>query len=276
MQFPSYLQVVGNVVPVGFINYLPHSAQSNYESMFVRLEKRFSGGFSWLTSYAFSKAITNAPQFRNAGGVNGSENSPAQDAFNLRAERGLAAYDARHRLVNTYVYDLPFGEGRRWLTSGLASRLLGRWQTAGIVTLQSGFPFTVNVTGDTANVGAGTGGIFVRPNAVPGVSWREPSGQSTAAHFFNPAAFSMPAPFTFGNVGRNTVIGPGLFNLDLTMGKSIRINERLSLHFRGEFFNALNHPNYSVIGRIINSNTFAQALSQLDPRELQFGAKVIF
>jgi hypothetical protein len=268
--------VVGNVVPVGFINYVPHSAQSNYESIFGRLEKRFSGGLSWLTSYTFSKAITNAPQFRNAGGVNGSENSPAQDAFNLRAERGLGAYDVRHRLVNTWVYDLPFGEGRRWLTSGLASRLLGGWQNAGIVTLQSGFPFTVNVAGDTANVGAGTGGIFVRPNAVPGVSWREPNGQSTAAHFFNPAAFSMPAPFTFGNVGRNTVIGPGLFNLDLTMGKSIPINERLSLQFRGEVFNALNHPNYSVIGRIINSNTFAQALSQLDPRELQFGVKVIF
>jgi hypothetical protein len=276
MQFPSYLQVVGNVVPVGFINYLPHSAQSNYESLFVRLEKRFSGGFSWLTSYAFSKAITNAPQFRNAGGVNGSENSPSQDAFNLRAERGLAAYNVKHRLVNTYVYDLPFGAGRRWLTSGLSSRLLSGWQTAGIVTLQSGFPFTVNVTGDTANVGAGTGGIFVRPNAVPGVSWQEPNGQNTAAHFFYPAAFSMPAPFTFGNVGRNTVIGPGVIDFDLTVGRPIRLSERFSLQLRGEFFNALNHPNYSVIGRIINSNTFAQALSQLDPRELQFGAKVIF
>jgi hypothetical protein len=276
MQFPPYLQVVGNVVPVGFINYVPHSAQSNYESMFVRLEKRFSGGFSWLTSYTFSKAITNAPQFRNAGGASGSENSPPQDSFNLRAERGLAAYDVRHRLVNTYVYDLPFGVGHRWLTSGPASWFLGGWQTAGIITLQSGFPFTINVTGDTANVGAGTGGIFVRPNAVPGVSWLEPSGQSTAAHYFNPAAFSIPAAFTFGNIGRNTVIGPGLVNLDLTMGKSVRLNERMSLQLRGEFFNALNHPNYSVIGRIINSSTFAQALSQLDPRELQFGAKIIF
>jgi hypothetical protein len=178
--------------------------------------------------------------------------------------------------VNTYVYDLPFGAGRRWLTSGLSSRLLSGWQTAGIVTLQSGFPFTVNVTGDTANVGAGTGGIFVRPNAVPGVSWQEPNGQNTAAHFFNPAAFSMPAPFTFGNVGRNTVIGPGVIDFDLTVGRPIRLSERFSLQLRGEFFNALNHPNYSVIGRIINSNTFAQALSQLDPRELQFGAKVIF
>jgi hypothetical protein len=276
MQFPYYLSVVGNVVPVGFINYLPHSAQSNYESMFLRLEKRFSNGFSWLTSYTYSKAITNAPQFRNAGGVNGSENSPAQDAFNLRAERALAAYDARHRVVNTYVYDLPFGKGRRWLTGGPASWVLGGWQTAGIVTLQAGFPFTVNISGDTANVGAGTGGIFVRPNAVPGADWREPASNRTAAHYFNPAAFAMPAANTFGNVGRNTVIGPGLIGIDLTFAKQFRINERVQLQFRGELFNAPNHPNFNVIGRIINSATFAQALSQLDPRELQFGAKVLF
>jgi hypothetical protein len=277
MQFPYYLQVTGNVVPVGFINYVPHSAQSNYESMFVRLEKRFTQGFSWLTSYTYSKAITNAPQFRNAGGATGSENSPPQDSFNLAAERGLAPYDVRHRFVNTYVYDLPFGKGHRWLQTGPASWILGGWESSGILTLQSGFPFTINLTGDTANVGAGTGGIFVRPNAVPGVSYREPGGQSTAQHYFNPAAFSLPAAGTFGNVGRNTVIGPGVTNLDLTMGKNVRINERLTLQFRGEFFNTLNHPNWSVIGRIINTPaTFAQALSQLDPRELQFGAKLLF
>jgi len=277
MQFPYYLQVTGNVVPVGFINYLPHSAQSNYESLFVRLEKRFTGGLSWLSSYTFSKAITNAPQFRNAGGATGSENSPAQDSFNLAAERGLAYYDVRHRFVNTYVYDLPFGAGRRWLRGGPASWILGGWESSGIFTLQSGFPFTINLTGDTANVGAGTGGIFVRPNAVPGVSWQEPSGQSTAAHYFNTAAFSLPAVGTFGNVGRNTVIGPGLINLDLTMVKLVKINERLSLQLRGEVFDAPNHPNWVQVGRIINTPaTYGQVLSQLDPRELQFGAKLLF
>jgi hypothetical protein len=277
MQFPYYLNVTGNVVPVGFINYVARSAQSNYESMFVRLEKRFTNGFSWLSSYTFSKAITNAPQFRNAGGANGSENSPPQDSFNLAAERGLAPYDARHRFVNTYVYDLPFGQGRRWLRSGPASWILGGWQSSGILTLQSGFPFTINLTGDTANVGAGTGGIFVRPNSVPGVDYRQPAGGVTAAHFFNPAAFAIPAAGTFGNVGRNTVIGPGYTNLDLTMSRFVKINERFSLQLRGEFFNTLNHPNWNVIGRIINTPaTFSQALSQLDPRELQFGAKLIF
>jgi hypothetical protein len=276
VQFPYYISVVGNVAPAGFLNYLPHSAQSNYESMFLRLEKRFNGGLSWLTSYTFSKAITNAPQFRNAGGVNGSENSPAQNAFNLRAERGLAPYDVRHRVVNTYVYDLPFGRGRRWLVFGPASWVLGGWQSSSIVTLQSGFPFTVNVTGDTANVGAGTGGIFVRPNGVPGVDWREPVGGRTATHYFNPAAFAMPPQFSFGNVGRNTVIGPGVANVDLAMSKSVRVRERWNVQFRAEFFNAFNHPNFNIIGRIINSTTFAQALNQLDPRQLQFGIKVTY
>src|SRR5260370_30847969 len=139
-QFPSYVNVVGNSVPVGFINYLPHSAQSNYHSLFVRFEKPFANGLSWLTSYNFSKAITNAPQFRNAGGINGSENSPAQDSYNLRAERGLAYYDTRHRLVNTVVYQLPFGRDKRFVRYGVASKILGGWETSGIITGQTGFP----------------------------------------------------------------------------------------------------------------------------------------
>ena len=122
--FPPYLTVVGNSVPVGFINYLPHSAQSNYESGFLRLEKRFAHGLSWLTSYTYSKAISNAPQFRNAGGVNGSENSPPQNSFNLAAERGLASFDMRQRMASTFVYDLHFGHGQRFVTSGLASKIL--------------------------------------------------------------------------------------------------------------------------------------------------------
>ncbi len=275
--FPSYLQVSGNSVPVGFINYLPHSAQSNYHAGFLRLEKHFARGFSWLTSYTFSKAITNAPQFRNAGGINGSENSPAQDSFNLAAERGLAYYDTRHRLVNTWVYDLPFGAGKPLAQTGVARVLFGGWQISGIASMQSGFPFTINLRGDTAGVGAGTGGIFVRPIAVQGVKVALPASERSAARFFNTSAFLMPAAFTFGNVGRNTVIGPGLTNIDAVIARSFRLSDRASLQFRGEFFNATNHPNYSIVGRIINDPaTFGQALSQLDPRQLQFGLKVMF
>jgi len=86
------------------------SAQSNYHALLLRFERRFANGFSLLTSYTGSKAITNAPQYRNSGGANGSENSPAQNTYNLRAERGLASFDLRHRLVNTVVWDVPAGK----------------------------------------------------------------------------------------------------------------------------------------------------------------------
>ena len=274
--FPSYLTVQGNSVPVGFINYLPHSAQSNYHAALLRVEKRFNGGTSFLSSYTFSKAITNAPQFRNAGGADGAENSPSQDAYNLAADRGLASFHMSHRLANSVVYNLPFGPEHDLFKEGLSSKILGGWQLSGIYSLQSGFPFTINLQGDTAGVGAGTGGIFVRPNAVPGVDWRLSGDQQTTSRYFNTSAFVAPPTGAFGNVGKNTVIGPGMANLDLVLAKQTKIGERLNLQFRAEAFNILNHSNYSVVGRLLNTPTFGRVLGQLDPRQIQFGAKVLF
>lgn len=276
-QFPPYITVVGNSVPMGFINYLPHSAQSNYHALVLRVEKRYNNGFSLLNSYTFSKAITNAPQFRNAGGVNGNENSPAQDSFNLRADRGLASFNVAHRWVTTALYELPFGPTKRWVKEGFASRIASGWQVSGIFTAQTGFPFTINVQGDTAGVGAGTGGIYVRPNAVPGQTWELPGDQRSTSRYFNTAAFSQPAAGAFGNVGKNTVIGPGLGNLDLVISKTISFRERYRIELRGEAFNVANHSNYLLVGRIINTPaTFGRVLSQLDPRQIQVSLKLFF
>ncbi|MFN3322909.1 MAG: TonB-dependent receptor domain-containing protein [Bryobacteraceae bacterium] len=275
-RFPDYVMVAGDSVPVTFINYLPNSAQSNYHAFYLRFEKRFTQGLSWLSSYTFSKAITNAPQFRNAGGANGAENSPPQDSFNLRAERGLASFDARNRWVNTFVLDLPFGKGRRHLSSGVLSHILGGWQTSGILTMQSGFPFTVNLAGDTAGIGGGTGAILIRPNYVAGQTVQLPSSERTTARYFNTAAFAIPPAGTFGNMGRNTVIGPGMINMDLTLAKNIRLSERAGLQVRGEFFNLSNTPNYNIVGRIITAPTYGRVLNQLDPRQVQLAAKITF
>ena len=226
----------GNHVPVlrqcgrqqrsGGLHQLPAALRAVELSLVLtRVEKPFPNGLSWLASYTFSKAISNAPQFRNAGGVNGSENSPAQDSFNLRAERGLASFDTRQRLVNTVVYQLPFGRNQKYLRYGFASKVLGGWETSGIVTMQSGFPFTLNLRGDTAGVGAGTGGIFVRPNLVPGTDWRLSGDQQSTARYFNTAAFASPATGTFGSVGRNTMIGPGFVNADVVVARHIRVKE---------------------------------------------------
>ena len=274
--FPSYINVQGTSVGSTLLATLPNVAQSNYHSLYIRGEKRFSHGLSYLSSFTFSKAITNAPQFRNAGGATGSENSPPQNSFDLSAERGLAAFDAKLRWVNTAVVELPFGAGKRWLSQGVLSQVLGGWQIAGIVSMQSGFPFTINVSGDTANIGGGSGGILIRGNPVPGQSAELPANQRSTGRWFNTSAFVAPPASQFGLLGRNTLVGPGLFNIDTTVSKHFRIRERYRVEIRAEAFNLSNTPNYSQIGRIINAPDYGNIDSQLPPRQLQFGGKVTF
>ncbi len=264
--FPSYITVQGNSVPVTQVNVYQMSAQSNYHAGFLRFEKRYRRGFSILSSYTFSKAISNAPQYRNAGGANGSENSPPQNSYNLRAERGLASFDVRQRWVTSFVYEVP----------GKHGAILSGWQTSGILTFQDGFPFTINLAGDTAGIGGGTGGILIRANPVPGQSYQLPADQKSTARWFNTGAFVTPPAFQFGVLGRNTVIGPGSAGLDLMIAREFHLGERVKAAFRAEFFNLPNHPNFNLVGRIINQPNFGAVLSQFDPRQIQLGTKVTF
>lgn len=256
--FPSYVTVQGDRVPVGQVNYFPHSAKSEYDAMELRVERRFNGGFSLLSAYTLSKARSNAPQYRNAGGAAGAENSPPQDSHNLDAEWGPAYYNATHRWVTSATHLLPFG-----------------FQASGIWTMQSGFPFTVNLQGDTAGVGGGTGGIFVRPNAVPGVDPYLPESEWKNGRYLNPAAFTAPATGTFGTVGRNSLTGPGFANLDLGLAHISTLG-RTRLELRAEVFNVLNRRNYTLVNRILNAPNFGQITSQADPRQVQFGVRLTF
>lgn len=257
--FPSYVTVQGTRVPVGQVNYFPHSAKSEYDALELRVERRFQNGFSLLSAYTLSKARSNAPQYRNAGGAAGAENSPPQNSHDLEAEWGPAYYNATHRWVTSVTRELPFG-----------------FQGSGIFTMQSGFPFTVNLQGDTAGVGGGTGGIFVRPNAVPGVDPYLPKDEWKNGRYLNPAAFVAPATGTFGNVGRNSLTGPGFINLDLGLARAFAISGRSRLELRAEVFNVLNRRNYTLVNRILNAQNFGQITSQADPRQMQFGARLTF
>jgi hypothetical protein len=274
--FPSYINVTGNSVGGSTIATLPNEAQSNYHALYIRGERRFTHGFSYLSSFTFSKAITDAPQFRNAGGATGTENSPAQNTYDLSADRGLANFNAKFRWINTPVYALPFGKGQQFLTNGLASAILGGWQVAAIISLQTGFPSTINLTGDTANIGGGSGGILIRADPVMGVSPYLSASQRSSAEWFNVNAFVDPPPYAFGTLGRNTLIGPGLFNVDSTLSKRFRVKERIGVEIRAEAFNLLNIHNYNQIARIINAPGFGSVQSELPMRELQFGAKMTF
>jgi hypothetical protein len=274
--FPSK----GSIVPVTTINYFPHSAQSNYHALTARMERRFHKGFSLLNSFTWSKAISNAPQYRNAGGISGSENSPPQNSFDVAAERSLAYFDLKYRFATTGVYDVPFGSGHRLFAGGLGRTILGGWQLAGILQWQSGFPFTINYKGDPINIGGGSGGILTRPNYVLDASGSpvDPnlsSDQRSTGKWFNTAAFVQPV-YQFGNVGRNTMIGSGLSNVDATLARNFQILEKLRLQFRLEVFNIANHSNYNLIGRVVNDPTFGIVQNQLAPRQIQLGIKAQF
>ncbi|MGO9262786.1 MAG: TonB-dependent receptor domain-containing protein [Bryobacteraceae bacterium] len=265
-------------VPVTQINYFPHSAHSNYHALTMRAERRFRTGFSLLNSFTYSKAISNAPQYRNAGGITGDENSPPQNSFDLAADRSLAYFNAKFRWVTTGVLDLPFGKGHRMAGDGLAAAVAGGWQLNGILQLQTGFPYTIDYKGDPQNIGGGSGGILERPSYVLGpngmpVDPNLPADQRSTGEYFNTAAFYQPV-YMFGNVGRNTMVGASLANLDATLARSFHVWEKATLQFRAEFFNVANHPNYNLIGRLVNDPTFGIVQNQLPPRQVQLGVKV--
>jgi Carboxypeptidase regulatory-like domain/TonB dependent receptor len=276
LAFPS----TATVVPVTTINYFPHSAHSNYHALLTRFERKFASGFSLLSSFTYGKALTNAPQYRNAGGITGNENSPPQNSFNLAADRSPAYFNTKLRWVTTALYELPFGNGKKMFGSGAGAAILGGWALSGTLQAQTGFPYTLNYKGDPINIGGGSGGILVRPNYALDANGQNvdpnlPADQRSTARYFNTAAFVQPVA-SFGDVGRNTMTGANLVNLDTTLTRSFRLGERAHLQARGEFFNLMNHPNYSLIGRVINDPTFGIVQNQLSPRQIQLALKFSF
>jgi len=276
LAFPS----TASVVPVTTINYFPHSAHSNYHALLLRGDHKFVSGFSLLSSFTWSKALTNAPQYRNAGGITGDENSPPQNSFNLAADRSPAYFNTKLRWVTSSVYELPFGKGKKLLSQGVSAAVLGGWQLSGVLQMQTGFPYTINYKGDPINIGGGSGGILVRPNYVLTADGQNtdpnlPSDQRSTSRYFNTGAFVQPIA-SFGGVGRNTMTGADLVNLDFTVARNFRLTEHSGLQFRAEFFNVANHPNYNLIGRIVNDPTFGIVQNQLPPRQIQIAMKFSF
>ncbi len=154
--------------------------------------------------------------------------------------------------------------------SGLAAALGANWRVSGIVTLQSGGPFTVNLGTDRANVGAG-------PAQRPNVSGN-PNLQTgrTPDRWFDTSVFSLPEAFTFGNAGRNTVYGPGLATFDVVFQKDAALTQRVRLELRWEIFNLLNRTNFDLPNRIAFTPNFGRIFSASEPRQMQFGARLVF
>ena len=255
------------------INLIESRGNSNYHSLQVRLQQRLTRGLALLSSYTYSKSIDDASNFFTSAG---DPNFP-QDSQNFRLERGRSNFDVRHRLSTSFSYELPFGRGRRWVADdGLATTLLSGFQFNGIVTLQSGRPFTVALLSEIDNSNTGRSTLGFGANDRPNVAGDPAAVNRTPERWFNTSAFVFPAFGTFGNAGRNILDGPGYQNINASLLKNTRLSERINLQLRLEAFNLFNHPNFNLPDNFLGSPTFGQILSARDPRHLQFGAKLLF
>ena len=262
---PSNITVASTTFPVSGINLLENSAQSWYDAGYVNIRRRFTRGLTFLANYTFAKNLSDAPDFRSPM----FESAAPQNNNNLTAEKGPAC-DIRHRFAVSAVYDLP-----AFHSAHLLETITESWHLSAILQLQSGFPFTISVFGDTANAGTLLGENPIRANVTGQPVFG--AGTQTAAQWFNPAAFATPAAFTFGNAGRNSIYGPGMQTFDLALHRDFKVTEKTKLQFRAEFFNALNHTNLGTPNRFVNTPQFGTITEvATPPREMQFSIRLSF
>jgi hypothetical protein len=249
--------------------------ESSYHAMLLRVEHRMSKGLTVMAAYTLSKEIDNMiPSVNGFPGESFASASP-QNFYDLNGERALASWDTPQTLVLSYVYELPFGPGKPFLSrSGAVGKILGGWQINGNTTFQSGFPLAIS-----GGNGSGTFAGTQRPTWT-GVNPTY-SGSVTARllKYFDTSQFLFNAPFTFGNAPRlmPDLRCPGIDNFDLSLFKNTQITERFRLQFRAESFNTFNRVQFGVPNTSINSTAFGVISSQQNsPRNLQLGLRLLF
>jgi outer membrane receptor protein involved in Fe transport len=258
---PGDLQSLRPFPELGEIVQRQHIANSIYHALEIKTEKRLASRFSVLASFAWAKSIDDAD-----GVIPGQFDSfGAQDERNLRLERGLSFFDVRRRLSAAFVYQV---HDMRWLRP-----LFAGWELSGIMTLQDGTPLNpVYFAFDPANTGTPN-----RPDVVPGQKVALSRSERSADRFFNTDAFRAPAPYTFGNAGRNILPGPGNALLDSALSRRFRMAEHATILIRAEVFNVFNHPNFGIPGPYPDFGPFfGKIFSTGDPRRMQFGARLEF
>jgi hypothetical protein len=263
--FPSNVTVASSTLPVSTINLLENTAQSWYDAGYVNVRRRYANGLSFLANYTFAKALENAPDFRAPM----FEAATPQNNDDLNAEKGPAC-DIRHRVAVSAVWG-PHSYDRNSITRALTRNWLGSVE----YQAQSGWPITISVFGDTANAGTVVGENPIRANHTGKPIFG--AGTRNATTWWNPAAFATPPAYTYGNVGRNSVYGPGMQTMDIGVIRSFQVAEKAQLETRAEFFNALNHTNLDVPNRFVNTSSFGSITGASTPgREIQLSARVSF
>ena len=212
-----------------------NDGNNNFNALQASVERRFVNGLLFQTNYMWSHGITDAS-------IGAGESVAFQNQSCRACDRSDTNVDVRHTVTTDVVYQLPFGSGKKFLNdNGLASRILGGWELAGIGFARTGLPINITVTRKASDLPDGnTSGQ--RPNLVPGVPLY-PANQTTS-NWLNPAAFALPAKGTWGNLGRFIARGPRSFEIDSSLTKTFKLSERFGLDFRAAAFNLLNHPTY--------------------------------
>jgi hypothetical protein len=250
------------------ITMLQPRYNSNYHSLQFYAQHRFTGASQISGAYTWSKNLTDSQNDRS--------NAP-QNTFDIRSEYSRATLDRRHVFTMNYIYELPFFKGQH----GFAGKVLGGWQASGIVTYNSGLPFTITTSSyDAAGLGNNPAAIAGnRPNILCDPNASAPH---TLQEWFTKACFQAnPAVGTLvanvpGTAGRGVVQGPSTQRIDFTMTKNIRFSESARLQLRAEAFNVLNHTNFRTIGTNVTLGTYGTVTAVRDPRTIQLGAKFIF
>ena len=233
---------------------------SIYNSLQVSMEKRFSKGFTMSANYTFAKSIDDVSYLTDLCGVN------VINPYNVRAYRGVSDFNVPHRFVLNYLWQLPSPK------EGVMKALFGGWETSAIWNWQSGFPLDIISNDDRSLTAVGNDQADVLKNPT----YTSGSRGVRIAHWFDTSAFGSAVLGTFGNAGRNILIGPATFNIDFSAHKVFTIRDRLRLQYRAEFFNVLNHPLLNNPDTAVTDTNFGRITSARDPRIIQMALKLIF
>lgn len=259
-------------------NYWTSQGNASYHALRLELTRRFSAGLQFRTNYTWAKNLNHSSILQTPDGVN--EGFGLMNSYDPGRDWGPSADDIRHKFSFSSSYELPFGNGKRWLSgvSGAADKLASGWQLNGIITSLSGFPFTPLV--GTNRSGSGDTRTVDRPSVNP--AFTGPAIVGSPNQWYNPNAYLLPVPGTWGNLGRGRLRGPGLATLDLSLFKRTSLTERTSLQFRAEFFNLFNRANFGNPNSVVfTAGTFNPSAGLITAttttsRQIQLGLKLIF
>lgn len=257
-QVPSAVQPRRPYQPWGTINYAASGGDSNYHSMQLEAARRFTSGLTFEFNYSWNRQLDNVPI-----------SSTPMNPYRADLDKGNSELVRRHVLGGAFTYELPFGASKRFLNrKGLVNVLAGGWQMSSIMILQTGVPLSVTFNATQTGWNGGRADLVGDP--------RLSRSDRSEYRWFRTEAFATPAAFTWGNSARNLIFGPGLMGFDVSLLKNFQVTDRVRVQLRGESFNFPNHRNLPNPGTNISSPNVGLITGSLDPRQIQFGLKVIF